>query len=49
MNRYAKSRETSDKLNVELVGNLKKSILQEAVQGRLVQQIAEEGTARRVT
>ena len=44
IDRYAKSQETLDKLNVELLGNLKKSILQEAVQGRLVQQIAEEGT-----
>ena len=44
VNRYAKSQEALDKLNVELLGNLKKSILQEAVQGRLVQQIAEEGT-----
>ena len=46
VNRYAKSQEALDKLNVELLGNLKKSILQEAVQGRLVPQIAEEGTAR---
>ncbi|MDV7054560.1 restriction endonuclease subunit S [Bacteroides ovatus] len=46
IDRYAKSQEALDKLNVELLGNLKKSILQEAVQGRLVQQIAEEGTAR---
>ena len=44
VNRYAKSQEALDKLNAELLGNLKKSILQEAVQGRLVQQIAEEGT-----
>ena len=44
IDRYAKSQEALDKLNVELLGNLKKSILQEAVQGRLVQQIAEEGT-----
>ena len=44
IDRYAKSQETLDKLNVELLGNLKKSILQEAIQGRLVQQIAEEGT-----
>ena len=46
IDRYAKSQEALDKLNVELLGNLKKSILQEAVQGRLVPQIAEEGTAR---
>ena len=46
INRYAKSQEALDKLNVELLGNLKNSILQEAVQGRLVPQIAEEGTAR---
>lgn len=44
IDRYAKSQEALDKLNVEFLGNLKKSILQEAVQGRLVQQIAEEGT-----
>ena len=48
IDRYAKSQETLDKLNVELLGNLKKSILQEAVQGRLVQQIAEEGTGEEV-
>ena len=46
IDRYAKSQEALDKLNVEFLGNLKKSILQEAVQGRLVPQIAEEGTAR---
>ena len=46
IDRYAKSQEALDKLNVEFLGNLKKTILQEAVQGRLVPQIAEEGTAR---
>ena len=45
VNRYAKSQEVLKKLNVELPEGLKKSILQEAIRGRLVPQISEEGTA----
>jgi len=46
INRYAKSQEALNKLNVELPESLKKSILQEAIQGKLVPQISEEGTAQ---
>ena len=46
IDKYSKSNETLDKINVALRANLKKSILQEAIQGKLVPQIAEEGTAR---
>ena len=35
-----------DRLNVDIYDKLKKSILQEAVQGKLVPQTAEEGTAK---
>ena len=35
-----------DKLNAGLYSRIKKSILQEAIQGKLVPQITEEGTAR---
>ena len=35
-----------DKLNADINTRLKKSILQEAIQGKLVPQIAEEGTAQ---
>ncbi len=35
-----------DELNVTINDKLKKSILQEAIQGKLVPQIAEEGTAQ---
>ena len=35
-----------DKLNADINTRLKKSILQEAIQGKLVHQIAEEGTAQ---
>ena len=35
-----------NKLNADLYSRIKKSILQEAIQGKLVQQIAEEGTAQ---
>lgn len=45
IDKYSKSQETLDKINVELGANLKKSILQEAIQGKLVPQIAEDGTA----
>ena len=43
--RYSASQNTQDKLNAEINDKLKKSILQEAIQGKLVPQIAEEGTA----
>ena len=43
--KYSKSQELLDKMNVELNERLKKSVLQEAIQGKLVPQIAEEGTA----
>ena len=45
IDKYSKSHELLDKMNVELNECLKKSVLQEAIQGRLVPQIAEEGTA----
>ena len=45
IDKYSKSQETLDKINVELGANLKKSILQEAIQGKLVPQIAEDDTA----
>lgn len=45
IDKYSKSKETLDKINVALRAKLKKSILQEAIQGKLVPQIAEEGTA----
>ena len=35
-----------DRLNADIYDKLKKSILQEAIQGKLVPQIAEEGTAQ---
>ena len=46
IDKYSKSQELLDKMNVELNECLKKSVLQEAIQGKLVPQIAEEGTAR---
>ena len=44
--RYSSSQDKLDLLNANIVTDLKKSILQEAVQGKLVPQIAEEGTAK---
>ena len=46
IDKYSKSQETLNKINAELGSNLKKSLLQEAIQGKLVPQIAEEGTAQ---
>ena len=46
IDKYSKSQDKLDKINVELNIALKKSILQEAIQGKLVPQIAEEGTAK---
>ena len=45
LERYGKSDEALDKLNATIKEQLKKSILQEAIQGRLVPQIEGEGTA----
>ena len=42
---YGKTQEKLNKLNEELSDSIRKSILQEAIQGKLVPQIAEEGTA----
>ena len=44
--RYAKAQQDLDNLNKSIDDKLKKSILQEAIQGRLVPQITEEGTAQ---
>ena len=46
VDKYSISQYNLDLLNVSLSERLKKSILQEAIQGRLVPQIAEEGTAQ---
>ena len=46
VDKYSISQNNLDLLNVSLSECLKKSILQEAIQGRLVPQIAEEGTAQ---
>ena len=46
IDKYSKSQELLDKMNVELNECLKKSVLQEAIQGKLVPQIAEDGTAQ---
>ena len=45
IDKYSKSQELLDKMNVELNECLKNSVLQEAIQGKLVSQIAEEGSA----
>ena len=46
LERYSANQIAQDKLNAEINVQLKRSILQEAIQGRLVPQIAEEGTAQ---
>ena len=46
VDKYAHSQDAHNHLNQSIRPLLRKSILQEAVQGRLVPQIAEEGTAR---
>ncbi len=46
IDKYSKSQEHLNKINTELNESLKKSILQEAIQGKLVPQIPEEGTAQ---
>ena len=43
---YGKKQEQLDRLNDNLRENIKKAILQEAIQGKLVPQITEEGTAQ---
>ena len=43
--KYSNSQILQNKLNSEIKDKLRKSILQEAIQGKLVPQIAEEGTA----
>ena len=43
---YGKAQNKLNKLNDELSNTIRKSILQEAIQGKLVPQIAEEGTAK---
>lgn len=46
VDKYEKSQKGLDKLNALIFNQLRKSILQEAIQGKLVPQIAEEGTAQ---
>ena len=46
LQRYAKAQQDLDNLNESIDNKLRKSILQEAIQGKLVPQIAEEGTAQ---
>lgn len=43
---YGKAQDKLSKLNEELSYTIRKSILQEAIQGKLVPQIAEEGTSQ---
>ena len=45
LERYSKGQNALDQLNLEIKEKLKKSILQEAIQGKLVPQIASEGDA----
>ena len=44
--KYSNNQLLQNKLNLEIKDKLRKSILQEAIQGKLVPQIAEEGTAQ---
>ena len=46
IDKYSKVQNQLDELNTTIRECLKKSILQEAIQGKLVPQIAEEGTAK---
>ena len=46
IDKYSKVQNQLDELNRTIKGSLKKSILQEAIQGKLVPQIAEEGSAQ---
>ena len=45
---FAKAQNELEALNNEVIINLRKSILQKAIQGKLVPQIAEEGTAQKL-
>ena len=44
--RYSKSQDSLNLMNMQIIEQLKKSVLQEAIQGKLVPQIVEEGTAQ---
>ncbi|WP_373243149.1 restriction endonuclease subunit S [Bacteroides xylanisolvens] len=44
--RYSKSQDALNLMNMQIREQLKKSVLQEAIQGKLVPQIAEEGTSQ---
>ena len=46
VNKYSITQQRLERLNINLNDKLRKSILQEAIQGKLVPQIAEEGTAQ---
>lgn len=46
LERYSANQIAQDKLNAEINDKLKRSILQEAIQGKLVPQFSEEGTAK---
>ena len=46
IDKYSKVQNQLDELNTTIRESLKKSILQEAIQGKLVPQLAEEGTAQ---
>ena len=43
--RFSKSQNALSLMNMQIIEQLKKSVLQEAIQGKLVRQIKEEGTA----
>ena len=44
--RYSQSQDALNLMNTQIMEQLKKSVLQEAIQGRLVPQLLEEGTAQ---
>ena len=44
--RFSKSQNALGLMNMQIIEQLKKSVLQEAIQGKLVRQIKEEGTAQ---
>ena len=44
--RFSKSQNALSLMNMQIIEQLKKSVLREAIQGKLVQQIKEEGTAQ---
>ena len=46
IDKYSNSQERLNKINAKLKESLKKSILQDAIQGKLVPQLPEEGTAQ---